>query len=256
MSIRLMTMVWDITFPTQAQKLIMLKLADYASDAGGSIFPATETLADKSGCDERTAQRALKAFRDVGLINLVRQGGNGPKDTNEWKLNVQLLGWLAEGVVSLVGGATTLEIDGEIPSVMGDTLSPSKGDNKGDILSSRVTSDPKRVTPVSAKGGNGVTQSVNNHQIEPSCAHERASDGTARAPSASKPVPQFTVTPDDPSWSSWLKWMNENGHDALAEAAEEARRIIVHSRWPKPDSQRPRVDHGQYITRRQTGEAA
>ena len=34
MSIRLMTLVWDVRWPTQNHLLVMLKLADHANDEG------------------------------------------------------------------------------------------------------------------------------------------------------------------------------------------------------------------------------
>ncbi len=82
MSIRVMSLVWEINFPTHSQKLIALKLADYASDHGASIFPAVSTLARHTGSDERTVQRVMKAFRDCGLIELVKEGGAGPNYLN------------------------------------------------------------------------------------------------------------------------------------------------------------------------------
>lgn len=174
MSIRLMTIVWDIAFPTQSQKLIALKLADYASDTGESVFPANESLARQAGCDERTVQRTIKAFRACGLLNLIREGGKGPKDTNEWALNVWLLSLLSKGDVKVVGGSQNVEIEGL------DTV-----DNKGDRMSPidplRVTPEALRVTPVSAKGDTGVTRSVSNHHKDPSCARAGALpvDGSA-----------------------------------------------------------------------------
>ena len=43
MSIKLMSIVWEVPFPTATQMLVCLKLADYANDDGTSIFPANTT---------------------------------------------------------------------------------------------------------------------------------------------------------------------------------------------------------------------
>lgn len=251
MSIRLMTLVWDIEFPTQSQKLIMLKLADYASDTGGSVFPATETLADKVGCDERTVQRALKAFRDVGLLHLVRAGGTKPGATNEWQINVAMIGWLAGETIKLVGHGGELEIDGVIPENTPGNLLPAMGDKTPGNLSVRVANHAKGVTPVSSTPGTTATQSVNNHQIDSSRANERASE-TARAPSVAKT--EIVLTPNDPSWSHWLAWLSDNDKRDLIGAAEEAQRMVVASRWPTDKSPLPRVDRSQMIERRKLGE--
>lgn len=254
MSIRLMTLVWDIEFPTQSQKLIMLKLADYASDTGGSVFPAMETLAEKAGCDERTAQRALKAFRECGLIHLVRAGGTGPKATNEWKLNVQLIGWLADGCVALVGAGGVLEIDGTMPEDMGDKLPGSKGDIKGGNLSARVTNDALRVANCTSKGDTTATQSVNNHQLDSSRAGACASEGS-RAASAAKAQPLHRIAAGEIGWAAWQEWLTDNGHRELAVAASECGWIeVVGSKYPKDGCQLPRVDRSSAIAKRAVGE--
>lgn len=251
MSIRLMTMVWDIEFPTQSQKLIMLKLADYASDTGGSVFPATETIADKVGCDERTVQRALKAFRDVGLLHLVRAGGTKPGATNEWQINVAMIGWLAGETIKLVGHGGELEIEGVIPENTPGNLSPAMGDITPGNLPPWVTNPAKGVTPVSSTPGTTATQSVNNHQIDSSRANERASD-RARAPSVAKT--EIVLTPNDVSWPTWMTWLSDHDRRDLVVAADEAQRMVVGSRWPTDMSPLPRVDRSQMIERRKIGE--
>ena len=232
MSIRLMSVVWEIEFPTQSQKLIALKLADYASDMGTSIFPAVNTIARHTGCDERTVQRVMKAFRNCGIIHLVKEGGTGPKATNEWLLNVAVLSGLANGEIKLVGGATELEIEGEL---MGDNLSAM-----GDILSPedavRVTKAGLRVTPVSPKGGSGVTQSINNHQIETPGSRGRAGDKGARA-SASLGDPRL-ILPEDWQWTKWIIWADDKGSRSKFET-EGA--MVIFADEPSVSAQPPKL---------------
>ena len=227
-----MSVVWEIQFPTQSQKLIALKLADYASDMGSSIFPAVNTIARHTGCDERTVQRVMKAFRACGIIHLVKEGGTGPKATNEWLLNVGLLHGLAQDQVRVVGTATELEIEGEL---MGDNLS-----DKGDILSPpealRVTKAGLRVTPVSPKGGSGVTQSINNHHKDTSGSRESASDEGARSP-RSKAEPSL-ILPNDWQWSKWIIWADDRGTRKKFEA-EGA--MVVFADEPKTSVEPPKL---------------
>jgi hypothetical protein len=254
MSIRLMTMVWDIEFPTQSQKLLMLKLADYASDAGGSVFPATETLATRTGCDERTVQRALKAFRQCGLLHLVKAGGTAPGSTNEWQINVQLVTWLAGGSIALVGNAAELEIEGTIPGDTPGKMSAGMGDNTPGKMSARVTKPGLGVTPVSPTPGTTATQSVNNHQIDSSSAGASASNEARSAPAAKN---QFTLTPVDPSWANWVEWLSDRDRRDLVVAAQEAGQMIVlGSKWPNENSTFPRIDLRPAIAKRKAGEAA
>lgn len=76
---------------TCVRKLVLLKLIDACEDDGSRIFPAMSTVARAAQCSTRQVQRELKAFLDVGLIRLVREGGKGPRSTNEYALDIDLL---------------------------------------------------------------------------------------------------------------------------------------------------------------------
>lgn len=235
MSIRLMSVVWEIDFPTQSQKLIALKLADYASDNGASIFPAVNTIAKHTGCDERTVQRVMKAFRACGFLSLIKEGGTGPKATNQWQLNVPVLVSLAYKDWRFVGGAADLEIEGE---GMGDILS-----DKGDILSAdealRVTNTTLRVTPVSAKGDTGVTQSTNNHQIEPSSrTSAHATQGAAR--SARSEVPRLVLSTDK-EWHMWRIWLSDKGQHRALDQFESEGAMVVFNPFPSDEAKLPKL---------------
>lgn len=173
MSIRLMTLVWDIDFPTQAQKMIALRLSDYAADSGGSVYPARETIAKACGCDESTVKRTLKAFRECGLLQLVREGGNGPRDTNEWLLNVSLMKALAEGRASLVGGAKGLEIAGDEKVVEAVDSDENKGGTVPPLETVRGASGPVRGAWCPDKGGTSAPQSTMNHHLDSPLARAR-----------------------------------------------------------------------------------
>ena len=61
MSIKIMSMVWDVKELTPMQKLILLKLADNADD-GGVCWPSLETVAGACGCSSRTVMRAIEVL--------------------------------------------------------------------------------------------------------------------------------------------------------------------------------------------------
>lgn len=122
---------------TCARKLVLLKLIDACEDDGTRIFPAIATIARAAQCSTRQVQRELQAFRDVGLIRLVKEGGKGPRSTNEYALDLDILGRLGkEGWEVVVADAPA----------KGDTVSPLDTAEKGD------TGDAERVTPETAKG--------------------------------------------------------------------------------------------------------
>lgn len=254
MSIKLMSLVWDIAWPTQSQLVIALKLADYANDDGEKIFPARETLAQKAHCSETTVKSALRAFRNCGLLRVVHDGGNGPRDTTIYQLNVDLLHGLADGSLSICGSSDTLEIDGDFSAVADTEDSTKKGSTKGAEKGSisdplptlRGQSEGLRGQPAPEKGVNGRPQSIKESPNRLISAPERASDEGARAPAARKNTtpqafrPWFTITRQDSSFDAWIDHMHGLGELELAEAAVRAGQLQARCRWPK-EGELPRV---------------
>jgi len=225
MSIRLMTMVWDIELPTTAQKLILLRLADYAADSGGSVWPARETLAKACGCDESTIKRTLKAFRECGLLHLVREGGAGPKDTNEWLLNVELLIALSSGNLKLVGGSKVLEIEGHTEPVDNDE---NKGGTMPPILSTRGSFEHLRGSFGPSKGVTSAPQSTTkNHHIETPLRASAREGPNYDLKSEAGSVPAHTIRRGDASWSNWLEVLSETDR----QHAEASGEIVATAKW-------------------------
>lgn len=247
MSVHLSALVWEIEFPTSTQKLLLLRVADYADDDGAGIYPSIAEVARQIGASERQIQYAIRAFEGVKILDRVKDGGTGPTRTNVWRINVDLLGQLALQEMKLVGSHDCLQAV----------------DNEGAIIAPRtllrVQSRLLRVQSATDKGAMGRTQSLSkNHQLEPSSAGERACETSASAPPAlKKPVTIFHLTPSDAQWSHWLTWLTDRDRRDLAIAAEEARRMTVTgSNWPLDDSALPRIDLSETISKRRTGDAA
>ena len=72
MSIKIMSMVFDTPLKPN-QKLIMLALADHASDSGGRVFPAMERVAHKVCLSKRQVQRIMNDLRKEGLIHMTHK---------------------------------------------------------------------------------------------------------------------------------------------------------------------------------------
>lgn len=247
MSIKLMSLVWDIEWPTQSQLVIALKLADYANDDGEKIFPARETLAQKAHCSETTVKAALKAFRGCGLLHVVHDGGKGPKDTTVYRLNVALLAALADGRVTISGCSDALEIDGDFPEVADANAADEKGSAKGAEKGSKTDplafvrgqSDELRGQPAPEKGVNGRPQSTKESPNRLISAPERASDEGARAPGAKKPASRtlINLTPIDVQWVAWIEHLEQLGREDLSLAAQRAGTMaVVGSKWPKGEA--------------------
>lgn len=88
LSIKLMTLVWEIPMGTPAEKLVLLKLADHSNDDGTSVRPSKLKLAEKCCLDRRTVQRAMEKFEEQKILVLVAEVTGHP---TLYRLDVALL---------------------------------------------------------------------------------------------------------------------------------------------------------------------
>lgn len=89
-------LVWDAEIPNAIAKVIAVKLADWADDDGGSIYPSVPTIAQKTACGQSTVRRWLQAFEQCGLLKVVsRSRGGARTDTTERAFDIDLLRRLA-----------------------------------------------------------------------------------------------------------------------------------------------------------------
>lgn len=248
MSIRLMTLMWDVRFPTQSQLLVALKIADYANDQGGSIFPSRNRLADLTQTSESTVKNVLRAFRSVGLLHVTKEGGHGPKSTTHYEVNLRLLGALSSGACAFMGTADELVIHW---IEKGSEFDPLEGSTVDPIEAVRGQSNQLRGQPGAAKGSIALTPiHQTNHQIDSSGAGARASDASAsRAPREVLPAAIVQIKRGDPSWTNWLDAVDVE----VAERMEQAGAFDASSRWPKGKSDRV-VIAGNNFTNRMLGE--
>jgi DNA-binding transcriptional ArsR family regulator len=142
MSIKLMAQVWELNLEP-APQLVLLALADHASDNGHTCYPSVAYLAWKSNQTERTVQRHLRALEETGVVTRVAYAEGGRGKATVYQLHLE----------------------------KGDKKTPfrAKGDNPGE----------ERVTTETLKGDMGVTPTISNHQLEPSeysVASQRAID--------------------------------------------------------------------------------
>lgn len=63
-----MSWVWDHSEASGIDRLVLLAVADHASDDGTNAYPAMSTLQKKTRVDERTVQRALRRLVDIGEL--------------------------------------------------------------------------------------------------------------------------------------------------------------------------------------------
>jgi len=84
-------LVWNAEFPNAVAKLIAVKLADWADDFGGSIFPAVDTIAKMTSCGRSTVCKWQFAMEHCGLLKVTKRSAGGATNTSERAFDVELL---------------------------------------------------------------------------------------------------------------------------------------------------------------------
>ena len=172
MSIKIMSMVWDVKELTPMQKLIVLKLADNADD-GGVCWPSLETVAGACGCSSRTVMRAIDHFKVLGILSSTRRYNK----SNKYYFNSDTMSLLKSNSDTM----SRLEVT---PCHMPpDTVSPLES---------------LKVTPCHVNGDTGVHLTIKNHKENEELDKSEAleSNTTQQAEVGTKP--------------SWLGWTDQS----------------------------------------------
>lgn len=235
MSIQLMTLIWQIEFPTQSQLLVALKLADHANDEGTNCYPSRSRIAEMTQCSESTVKNALRAFREVGLLHVIAEGGKGPKSTTKYAFHMRLVHSLQRGDCRLVSDGEKVKL--EWPD-MGSEFDPLKGLEFDPLEEKRGQLDGLRGQPDASKGSKALTP---NHQETSkrnvTRADTRASDG-ARALSDAKKG--HLVLPQDAEWADWLGFARKR-LGKMADAFVQEGGMLVYDEYPHSDAQAPKL---------------
>jgi hypothetical protein len=163
MSIHVISLVLKRQITPASHKLVAIKLADCASDDGSRVFPALATVAAEAGVSIDTARRAITDLKKIGVLRLIKQGGSGPRSTNEFAFDMDAL-WALPKVQAEAPEAEVAEAEYDVDQ---DVDAPAKGstgatlsaENKGSKL---LPLDPDKGSTQNAKGGTGATQTVKN----------------------------------------------------------------------------------------------
>ncbi len=89
MSVKMMALFWEFEGLTLAEKLVGLKMGDYANDEGESIYPAVGTIVRHTGVAESTVREILSRFKKWELISAY--GRHEKRRTVMYRLNVEML---------------------------------------------------------------------------------------------------------------------------------------------------------------------
>jgi len=99
MSVKAMARVFDAQGLTPTEKLVLLALADHASEDGLNIYPSVDTIHKKTALTDRTVRRIIATLRSEtrGILFLVKRRG---RLQNEYGMNLKMLQDLTQDQVS------------------------------------------------------------------------------------------------------------------------------------------------------------
>lgn len=192
MSIRVMTWVWDESRSRGTDRLVLLAIADSASDSGGNAWPAVATLARKAGVDERTVQRSVK--RLVKLGELAVEPAAGQHGVNVYRV-----------VMTPRQSATPAECHPR-RSVTPGALSPPAERHPTNGADGTDDAEPPRqsVTPGNLPPRQSATQTVLSNEgssSSPSTSSLSRKREKTPAPKGTRIPDDFTVTDEMVAWA-------------------------------------------------------
>lgn len=88
MSIKISSLVWKLDGLTATQKFVLLRLADFADDDGGSVFPSVPKVATDCGLTDRAVQKAIRSLEEVGLLVLVHEAVFSKRRPREYRIAI------------------------------------------------------------------------------------------------------------------------------------------------------------------------
>lgn len=229
MSIKIMTRVFEKSKTRQGARLVLLALADNASDEG-ICYPAVATIARKAGLSEQVTREYLHAFERMGLMAIsTRTDENDRQCSNLYELCIEKIG------------------DDSIPPDILQAVKPPS--RKRPALSPGLDpSNPGETgegLPVLEGGGSNTGERriiIKNHQIEPSSIVPAAKRGHKRPEEAALearfseltglPIPQPNTTREKGAAAArWyqpirrmVKLADGTSTDLLRQAVEHMRR--------------------------------
>lgn len=201
MSLRAMLWAMDeAPVESATERLILIYLADYASDDGTGIFPAMQKIAERSGFSRSTVKRTVKRLADRGVLapGDERLVGHYREDKrpNVWNIVYAASDLLAAQVQSKVS------MSGADRVALGAEMSGDNSVDSGGALCSPVDSGGSHVNP---RGGSqeaerGVTAMTPkpeiNHKYKPggraqarACVSDGSTSGTTAHGGATESTP-------------------------------------------------------------------
>jgi len=179
-SIHVASIVWRTELGGPSIKAVAMKLADCAHDDGSRVHPGIRRVAREAEVSERTVQLAIKDLLLMKVLVLVRKGGSGPGDPNEYKFNLDVLWELRT--------KTERRWKEEDDRIKGENSAPLKRSRASGVANKQAANaNSKGETDDGAKGAKSAPLDAKgeNHDAK---GENSANKGEPAAPNPSLPV--------------------------------------------------------------------
>lgn len=134
-----------------SKKIVLLALADFASDDGKNIFPSVATIALKASLSRRSVQTILAGFVDSGILRVVKNPfGGAPGTTRHLQIDLAMLEKLTkfardENSAPVVEtGADNSREGVQIDEETDETIAPKPPNNRHRTTTTEKHQEPSR----------------------------------------------------------------------------------------------------------------
>jgi hypothetical protein len=94
MSYAVTRLIWPIPM-SAVEKLVCARLANFAGDDGGSVFPSIGRVTDDCNLSRRSVQAAFRSLEKMGVLIKVREGSTGERRPAEYRFDLAALAKMA-----------------------------------------------------------------------------------------------------------------------------------------------------------------
>lgn len=241
MSSKLTGAVWELDLP-RPEKYVLLALADHGKEDGSDVYPSLARIEWKTGYSRTQVRDIMRQLREKGILKLVRKGGNGRGDCDQYRMEVCKAPSLADFKI-WNKGTETAPIASESGVAIGDETAKgtetapiaAQGFPHKDAESAPLSGDRMGTVPVDK--GYGFTTNKGSEtapELKPNHKPRTRPSASDAADPRHKPIQKLLIdnyagltklAPEKVEWDgregkALAKWLADHPRVTLEEAAQ------------------------------------
>lgn len=196
MSAKATGLIWEADLP-RPEKYVLLALADHAKEDGSDVYPSLGRVQWKTGYSETQVRDIIRSLIEQKILVPVRKGGNGPTDTNRYRIDFKALTMLQDfrEWAASRKGAKTVPINNDGKGTESEPLKGAVLDEKGCGLDqnkgAKTEPEPRTIRTINTLEGDAASAPPENLPLP----IELTSNGEPEKPAA-KTKPQDPRFPE------------------------------------------------------------